>query len=467
MKKIEFKVNSGRILCDYEDLKDEDIISLLTKNGKICPSRLSINYMKSRPSLSKYLLERYPDTMIKDGYNSYVEIVYRIIHHIDKRPVCPTCGNPVNFIDGTVGFREFCCHLCVNRYEGTKEKIKKTCLEKFGYINALKSPEIRKKMEETNLERYGVKNVYQSEEIKEKIKKTHIERLGVEYPMQSKDVMNKARKTCIEKYGVDRPAKCHEIVEKCKQTNLKKYGYTSALASPEKRKQIENTNIEKYGVRYATMLPEFQAKQRATNLERFGTEYYIQSKEGRKRNRLYWASEESKQTIVERMKKVSSNRYKNTAGERIIYQALCLIYDKGDIIQQYRSEDYPFICDFYIKSENLYIEYQGSQYHQDHLYTGSEKDIEIINEYKELYPEFGNAVEINWTIKDLEKRDKCIENNVKMIFVYPGITEDWEKIIYKERKHITSPEQIKKISDILYQYIKECNGFITIGERFK
>lgn len=466
MKSIEFKF-SDRPLYDYDDLTDEDIISLLTKDGKMIATRLSENYMKTRPRLSKYLLERYDDTMFKEGYNPYVEIVYRILHHIDKRPVCPTCGKPVNFKNGTDGFRDFCCHLCVNRYEGTKDKIKQTCLEKFGYTNALKSPEIRKKMEETNLERYGARNVYQSEEIKEKIKKTHIERLGVEYPMQSKEVMDKARKTCIEKYGVDRPSKCSEIVEKGKQTNLKKYGYTSALASPEKRKQIENTNMEKYGVKYATMLPEYQAKQRATNLERFGTEYYVQSKEGRKRNRAYWDSEEAKQAVVERMKKVSSNRYKNTAGERIIYQALCLIYDKDNIVQQYRSKEYPFICDFYIKSKNLYIEYQGSQYHQDHLYTGSERDLEIINEYKERCPEFGDAVELNWTVKDLIKRDKCIENNVKMIFVYPGITDDWEKIIYRERKHITYPEQIKKISEVLLKSINECDGFVAIGERFK
>ena len=38
-------------------------------------------------------------------------------------------------------------------------------------------------------------------------------------------------------------------------------------------------------------------------------------------------------------------------------------FNKDDIIRQYKSELYPFKCDFYIKSLDLYIEYQGSHYH--------------------------------------------------------------------------------------------------------
>lgn len=465
MQTISFKLPSGRTGKDYRVDSDSDAIGVLSGNdGKIVSGRLGEKWMNSRPLLKDWLLRRFSDTLVKECYNPFPEIVYRIVHKIEKRPVCPTCGSPVSFIDTTVGFREFCSNLCVNRYEGTKEKIKKTCLEKFGYTNALKSPEIKKKMEATNLKRYGVKNVYQSEEVKKKIRETNLEKYGVESPMQSREIMDKSKKTCIERYGADRPYKNEKIVEKGKKTCLEKYGYESPFKSPEIRKRIEETNLKKYGARYATELPEYQAKQRATNLKKFGAEYYIQSEEGRKRFEETWNSEEFKNSIAERMRKSTHSRYKNTAGERLIYQALCLIFPKESIVQQYRSSEYPFICDFYLKGQDVYIEYQGSQYHQNHMYTGSREDIQIIEEYKKRNLEFGTSVEENWKTKDLHKRDVCIQNNVKMLFLYPGITSNWKSLIDRERKHVTRQEELEEFSKVLETYIKECKGFKAVGE---
>jgi hypothetical protein len=87
------------------------------------------------------------------------------------------------------------------------EKVKETCIERYGIDNPLKSQEVRNKSKQTCIERYGVEHPSQSQEVKDKSKQTSIERYGVEYPQQSQEAKNKSKQTCIERYGVECPMK--------------------------------------------------------------------------------------------------------------------------------------------------------------------------------------------------------------------------------------------------------------------
>lgn len=42
--------------------------------------------------------------------------------------------------------------------------------------------------------------------------------------------------------------------------------------------------------------------------------------------------------------------------EEMSYVLLVERFGANDILRQYKSEEYPFACDFYIKSRNIYIE---------------------------------------------------------------------------------------------------------------
>ena len=54
---------------------------------------------------------------------------------------------------------------------------------------------------------------------------------------------------------------------------------------------------------------------------------------------------------------------------------LISVCGEDDIIRQYNSERYPFSCDFYIKSLDVFIEYQGFWSHNVHPYNpDSEED---------------------------------------------------------------------------------------------
>ena len=73
-----------------------------------------------------------------------------------------------------------------------KEKVKQTCLHKYGVENPYSSKEVQEKIKNTFLDRYGIKNPMQSKEVQEKVKQTNIERYGSENVMQSFDIRKKS-----------------------------------------------------------------------------------------------------------------------------------------------------------------------------------------------------------------------------------------------------------------------------------
>ena len=55
--------------------------------------------------------------------------------------------------------------------------------------------------------------------------------------------------------------------------------------------------------------------------------------------------------------------FKTSKQEDKVYEILCEKFTKDDIVRQYKSNKYPFSCDFYIKSLDLYIECNFSWTH--------------------------------------------------------------------------------------------------------
>jgi hypothetical protein len=65
-----------------------------------------------------------------------------------------------------------------------------------------------------------------SDEIKNKIKKTCLEKYGVEYATQSQEVKDKYKQTCLEKYGVEYASQNAEVSEKQSHNSYKRKLYT-------------------------------------------------------------------------------------------------------------------------------------------------------------------------------------------------------------------------------------------------
>lgn len=380
----------------------------------------------------------------------------RFLKKDENEGKCLECGKPTKFDDATKGYRDFCCVKCARNNARTKERLKNTILErygtettfdnaeirekakntfikKYGVDNPLKIEAVKEKVKKTNLEKYGVECTFQSEEVKEKIKQTNLERYGVEYSFQADEVKDKIKETLLEHYGVEYPGQSEEIKEKIKQTNLERYGVENAIQSNEVREKIKETNLEKYGVECSFQSEEVKEKIKQTVLERYGVERISQSEN---------IKEKVKQTMLERygvdcifqrddirekalskesLEKIYDTKKKNNSfpiseTERELEIKLKEIFP--DLITQYKSKDYPFSCDYYIPSLDLYIEYNGTWMHGNHFFDKNNiNDLEKLNMWTEKSKNstyYKSAINI-WTNRDVLKLETAIQNNLNYV----------------------------------------------------
>ena len=109
------------------------------------------------------------------------EKIYWIKNNLNSYPKCPICGNEIKKWKGRNkgGYFKFCSCKCAQADKNTRDKIKNTCLKKYGVDNAAKARDIQSKMKNTCLEKYGTKNIFSSEIGKKKIKETLLKKYGI------------------------------------------------------------------------------------------------------------------------------------------------------------------------------------------------------------------------------------------------------------------------------------------------
>ena len=251
------------------------------------------------------------------------------------------------------------CPICGNPCKREGHKYHKSCgnskciyemkkqsmIKKYGVANPFQLESVKKKIKKTNIERYGVNNPAKSQKVQDKIKATNLEKYGTEYVMSNNEIKEKVRQTCIKKYGVDNVQKSELI----------------------KQSTIEH-NLEKYGVEYPTQLQSTIDK----------------IHESKTKHKTHTCSKE----------------------EDKVYELLKTIYT--DIRRQYKSEEYPFACDFYIADNDLYIECNFHWTHGKHNFDkNNPDDIKKLNLWKKRSKEkdyYISAIDV-WTNRDIMKRE--------------------------------------------------------------
>ena len=196
-------------------------------------------------------------------------------------------------------------------------------------------------------------------------------RYGVEYNSQRSDVIQKRKETLNKHFGTTKLYTVKEIRDKIKETNIKKFGYDSIFKNPEFR------------------------------------EYSYE--------------------VCKHMGALKSSKAENK-----MYGDLCSL---GYNVNRFkRSKEFPFCVDFYIPELDLYIEYNGSQFHNKRPYTGSPKDLkelEILKEKDQKRREitgkktqYENIVK-TWTIYDVNKRNfaAALELNFLEIYKYKDLDD--------------------------------------------
>ena len=95
--------------------------------------------------------------------------------------------------------------------------------------------------------------------------------------------------------------------------------------------------------------------------------------------------------------------------EKEVYNKLYAVYP--DVLYDYIDEErYPFNCDFYIPSLDLFIEIQGHPSHGVRPYAENNNE-RITGKWYEVY-----------AIKDVEKYNIAVKNKINLIRIYPSVT---------------------------------------------
>lgn len=159
-------------------------------------------------------------TSYLDSESENIQRIYHIKNDIDHMPQCFACGDRVSFSrrgGSRKGYNKYCSHSCKTRHNNVnrtpeqarkrKEKIRQTCLDKYGVEHYFASKGVREKIKSVFLERYGVENPSQIESVKNKKEQTCLENYGVLNPSQSPKVQSKKTKTAKKKSVVAKNGK--------------------------------------------------------------------------------------------------------------------------------------------------------------------------------------------------------------------------------------------------------------------
>ena len=321
---------------------------------------LTYFFGKSHKRLDKSLLENIPKDISEYLCNRYsdssciLETIERIKKKIDAHPLCECCGKPVKYVGSTRMFLKSCgdpvCEKVVN-----SDHCKATSLKKYGVDNPAKSDTIKEKTRQTNIERYGHPSPLLDDAIKEKTRTTNLGKYGCETAQSSDEVKTRMSNSNKAFWNtVDKEPFVNSVKSKIEKTCIEKYG----VSNPMKVKELHDK-----------ILPKIQDTKRKNNT--FNT---------------------------------------STAED----ESYVLLKGKfNDVKRNYKSEQYPFSCDFYIPSIDTYIE---CNYHWTHGGRPYNKDNIECNGLVEAWKSKGTKYYANavntYTIRDVNKRKTAKENNL-------------------------------------------------------
>ena len=115
----------------------------------------------------------------------------------------------------------------------------------------------------------------------------------------------------------------------------------------------------------------------------------------------------------------------NYSGKEIeLLNILTSLYGDDDVVHQYfDKERYPFKCDFYIKSIDLFIEYHGTWTHGARPFDKNDEScINTLNDWKEksLKSKYYEIAIYNWTDLDVRKLETFRKNHLNFMIIYPN-----------------------------------------------
>lgn len=158
-------------------------------------------------------------------------------------------------------------------------------------------------------------------------------------------------------------------------------------------------------------------RQRRTNQERYGVDNPMQKKEFADTN---WE-----------MKKLNGT-CQSSRVEDLMYKDLVQVFGKNMVERNYKDDmRYPFYCDFYIVSHDIFIELNGTWFHGPHAFDATNlEDLELLNSWKMKntpeHPSYAVAIR-TWTETDPLKLKTAKENHLNYLVFWDNDLTDFHE----------------------------------------
>ena len=310
----------------------------------------------------------------------------------DNNHLCPICGNETKFINLNLGYHKTCCHTC------------HSILQNNNYSN--------EELEIINTKRKTTWNNKDLTNYKQLQSDIQTNRWS-NYSEEERQIIKNKQKDGFLNMSVE--AKENQI----KKISIKQQQYMNNLT--EEQLTILKTKISD------------GLKQYYTNLSKEEKELFRQSCKDRMNN----MSEEKKQLMRKHQSESLQNkskeewavikqkehqtRQKNGTFNTSKPEDNCynLLLTKFEVVNRnYKSKEYPYLCDFYIPSLNLYIECHFHWTHGTHPYMGTKEDLKIIDFYKTKHKKYYDIAIYVWSILDVKKLQIAKENKLNYLSFY-------------------------------------------------
>lgn len=331
------------------------------------------------------------------GLSSHIRQTHHIlsetyyIQYIDSNNICKICKQPTKFISLSCGFHKYCSYKCANQD-----------------LDKIEKQNITFKSKLINIEKARKNIITRNKSIKARQKSSEIGK------KTGSQIMTRLHKE-------------NDIIKWCnicqKETmHIIGIGCMSCYNKSESHKQsIINTIKEKYGEQYTNVyqVPEIKDKICQVSLEKYNT-----SNPGNSREARIKASNTMRQ---------NGNYSKDEDFFANELDKLNIKYET-----QYKSNKYPFYCDFYLIDLDIYIELNIYWSHNNHFFDSTNQYDLItlniwINKANKGHKQYKNAINV-WTKKDILKRNIAQENKLNYVVLWSR--QDIKNYINQLKKYI-------------------------------
>ena len=388
-------------------------------NGGLC----SYRWLNKHNNIKKYLKNRY-----KYFNGKYRDVITLIKNKAKEWPKCKVCGKYLDKINNL-----YCSLKCAYMSPERSKKLSNSYYKK----SKKEKQEIANKIRNSNILYY--KNISKDKETKWKQKLSKIatnfwKNLSEEDRKKVGRKIKKGWKNLSLKKKQEKSRKLRDAwnskSNKEKEKICQKRSNTYYKKSKKEKIKIANkikAHWDKLSTKQKYLIIDKQKetknkkskKQKEAIINKWREKFYSKSKE------------ELQRINAKRIKTMKENdSFAKSKEEDNVYNKLCKVFDKKSIIRQYTEERYPFACDFYIKSKDLFIECNFFWTHGNHWFNkNSKKDQKILKEWKKQKSGYYKSAVQTWTVRDPLKRKIARKNklNYLVFFDFKSFTKWIEK----------------------------------------